>query len=289
MISRFNRLISNVELHFVSLRACLSRRQFSRFLINDLPKKLRVEIGNVGKNIHGTSEIVYGIQPALAALIAKQRRVSCIFIRDDLHELSHDALFKKNPWLAAIVQLAPPDIQVKRVSRDFLTVLTNGRNNQGVAIECSPIPMPSVHGISAHSLLHFNHCMSSLPKPLACCNSSSIVLFLDRVQDVMNMGSILRSAVFFGVPCVLISAFFSATPTPLISKLSSGAMESLRFFRVTNPVATLKQLSEVGFIVVGTAGMQVGIEENFKYRPPSDLAFIKPEMVRISVDEAADL
>ncbi|KAL5971515.1 rRNA methyltransferase 1 mitochondrial, partial [Taenia solium] len=207
-------------------------------------------------------------------------------VRDDLLQLSSDALYDKNPWLSAAVKLASA-IKIEPASREFLTDLTNGRSNQGIAIKCTPMPMPSLHGISAHSILHFSHCAYNRPKSRSCCGSSFIVLFLDQIQDVMNMGSILRSAVFFGIPTVLISAFFSATPSPLISKLSAGAMEFLRFFRVTNPSSTLKQLSDAGFIIVGTAGMQLNSVENFNHRPPLELSLVRPDMVGASKDGGA--
>lgn len=246
--------------------------------IRTLPKESRHEIEKIRNNIQNL-EIVYGIQPSLAALCGKQRTVSRMFLRDDLSELSLKELNAKNPWLASAVQKASSNVEIRSVSREFLTVLTNGRPNQGIAIECTPMPMPSLTGISAHSLLHFNHCDYNRTKPSSCCGSSSIVLFLDQIQDIMNMGSVLRSAVFFGIPTVLISAFFSASPSPLISKLSSGAMESLKFFRVTDPASTLRQLFNAGFVIVGTAGMQTDSGENFKHRPPLELSQMLPHMV----------
>ncbi|VDM17285.1 unnamed protein product [Hydatigera taeniaeformis] len=231
-------------------------------------------------------EIVYGIQPSLAALSAKQRGIVRAFVRDELLQIAPEVLLEKNPWLLATIKLASA-IGIKSVSREYLTDLTNGRSNQGIAIKCTPLPMPSLHGVPARSILHFSHCAYNRSKPSSCCGSSSIVLFLDQIQDVMNLGSILRSAVFFGIPTVLISAFFSATPSPLISKLSSGAMEFLRFFRVTNPSSTLKQLSDAGFIIVGTAGMQSNSVENFNYSPPLELSLVKPDMVGASEDGAA--
>lgn len=255
----------------------LQKRRLRRSDPKPLHKSV-VEIDTHHENAHGNSEIVYGIQPTLAAISAKQRAISCMFVRDDLLHLSSEALYNKNPWLSAAVRLAS-GIEVKPVSREFLADLTNGRSNQGIAIKCTPMPMPSLHGIQAHSILHFVHCAYNRPKSRSCCGSSSIVLFLDQIQDVMNMGSILRSAAFFGIPTVLISAFFSATPSPLISKLSAGAMEFLRFYRVIDPSSTLKQLSDAGFIVVGTAGTQLNSVENFNHRPPLELHLVKPDMV----------
>ncbi|VUZ57266.1 unnamed protein product [Hymenolepis diminuta] len=275
------------QLHhfFVNLRphastASISLLQRLRFSggIRALPEESRHEIEKIRNNCQN-SEIIYGIQPSLAALCGKQRTVSRVFLREDLFNLPYDELKTRNPWLASAVQKAAMKIEVKSVTRDFLSVLTNGRSNQGIAIECTPIPMPNLKGILASSLLHFNHCGYNGIKPISCCGSASIILFLDQIQDVMNMGSILRSAVFFGIPSVLISAFFSASPSPLISKLSSGAMESLKFFRVTNPVSALKQLSNAGFVIVGTSGMQSNLSENLNHPPPLELCRVGSQIV----------
>lgn len=282
----FALVVTRLELRRVFMSLLSLQRRHLRRLVSETSNKSPVEMGTHCKSTQGQSEIVYGIQPTLAALSAKQRVVSCVFVRDDLLQLSSEVLCSKNPWLLAAVQLAS-EIEIKPVSREFLTDLTNGRSNQGIAIKCTPMPMPSLHGISASSLLHFNHCAYNRRKSGSCCGSSSIVLFLNQIQDVMNMGSILRSAVFFGIPTVLISAFFSATPSPLISKLSAGAMEFLRFFRVTNPASTLKQLSDAGFVTVGTAGMQPDSVENLNYCPPLELPLVKPDMIGASKEGAA--
>ncbi|VDN97694.1 unnamed protein product [Rodentolepis nana] len=264
--------------NFSTVPNCLLQKFHFRTLVSALPKRSRQEIEKILNN-RQKFEIIYGIHPSLAVLNGRQRTVSRVFLREDLFNLPHEELKMKNPWLASAVQKAVNKFEVKSVSCDFLTVLTSGRSNQGIAIECTPIPMPSLNGVSASSLLHFNHCGHNLAKPASCCGSSSIILFLDQIQDVMNMGSILRSAVFFGIPTVLISAFFSASPSPLISKLSSGAMESLKFFRLTNPALSLKQLSKAGFIIVGTSGMQSDSLGNLSHPPPLDLCRVEPQMV----------
>ncbi|VDD74037.1 unnamed protein product [Mesocestoides corti] len=246
-----------------------------------------MELDAMRKGSQNDLEIIYGIQPTLAALSAKQRSISHIYVRDDLLQFPSKCSTYKNQWVSNLIQVASTsDIKIKSVPRDFLSSLTNGRSNQGVAIACTPLPTPSLHGVSAHSLLHFIHCRSGNGKVGSCCGSSSVVLFLDQVQDVMNVGSILRSAVFFGVPTVLFSAHFSASPSPLISKLSAGAMEALRFFRVSNSVSTLKQLHEFGFTIVGTAGNQPKFQENFDHSQPLELPLVKPEMVGASATQS---
>ncbi len=254
-------------------------RCFAARPVAALSRNFNLELEKIRKRNQFATEVIYGIQPTLAVLSAKQRSIEQIFIRDDLLSLSTDELTAKNSWLSSIVRLASTlNLPTQAAPREFMTALTNGRSNQGVAVECSPMPMPSLRGVSAESLLHFLHCPSARRRR-TCCGTSSMILLLDQIQDVMNLGSILRTAVFFGIPTVLISAFFSATPSPLISKLSAGAMECLQFYRVTNTAAILKQLSNAGYIVVGTAGKQADGVANFEHSQPLELSLVEPSTV----------
>lgn len=255
----------------------LCPRNFSKEL---LPKDSARELESIRKRCQNTSEILYGIQPVLAALSINQRSPFKLFVKDDLIRLSPPDLIAKNPWLAHILELAETRAcPVVPASQEFLTQLTHGRSNQGVAFECSTFPTPPLKTVSG--LLHFPHCKFSLARHARCCGSSGIILLLDQLQDVMNLGSILRSAVFFGVPTVLVSAYGSAMPSPLISKLSAGAMETVHFYRIFDLKETLKMLSaDAGFLVVGTAGREVGgLFNRSDFRPPLELSSVKPAMV----------
>lgn len=284
-----------VVIHFLGAYACgmwcarwslcpipafsVKRTHFSLDVSAELPKELKLELDRLRKQTQLSAEIIYGIQPALAALSANQRSISKLFIRDDILKLSPAQLLSKNTAFSTIVNLASSkNLHMNGVPRAFMAALTNGRSNQGVAALCSPMPVASLQGVSTTTLLHFLNCR--FPRNASiCCGSSSMVLFLDQIQDVMNLGSIFRTAVFFGIPTVCFSAFFSATPSPLISKLSAGAMEHIRFFRVAHTTTMLKRLSRAGFLVVGTAGKQPGHAENFDHSPPIDLFEVKPSMV----------
>ncbi|VDN18415.1 unnamed protein product [Dibothriocephalus latus] len=233
------------------------------------------------KRCHSKSELLYGIQPILGALKVNQRTFTKLYVKESFLQTPLTQLASRNVWLAEVISLASQrQLPMVGVPLDFLTVATNGRLNQGVAVECSAMPMAALPFEPLPQILHFLHCPYPRPASYSCCGSSGIILLLDQLQDVMNLGSILRSAVFFGIPSVLISAHASAMPSPLISKLSAGAMESLRFYRVPHIKQSLKTLSEKGFLVVGTAGKnQDPFKEDIQHRPALDLELVKPQLV----------
>jgi len=57
-------------------------------------------------------------------------------------------------------------------------------------------------------------------------------IFLDQVTDPQNFGSILRSAMFIGVDGVIVNKANSCGLTPVVSKVSSGALEFIPLYSV---------------------------------------------------------
>lgn len=57
-------------------------------------------------------------------------------------------------------------------------------------------------------------------------------LFLDQVTDPQNFGSILRSALFIGVDGVIVNKANACGLTPVVSKVSSGAIEFIPLYSV---------------------------------------------------------
>ena len=57
-------------------------------------------------------------------------------------------------------------------------------------------------------------------------------LFLDQVTDPQNFGSILRSAMFIGVDGVIVNKRNACGLTPVVSKVSSGAIEFVPLYSV---------------------------------------------------------
>ncbi len=89
--------------------------------------------------------------------------------------------------------------------------------------------------------------------PLLRAITEPLVLVLDGVTDPHNLGACLRSADAAGVHAVIVPKDNSAPLNAIASKVSSGAAETIPFFRVTNLARTLKSLQEAGLWITGTA------------------------------------
>src|SRR5262249_54566929 len=76
-----------------------------------------------------------------------------------------------------------------------------------------------------------------------------VVLALDQLSDPQNLGTILRSAAFFGVDAVLVLKNRSAEVTPLVARVAVGGAELVDTYRVTNLARSLDTLKQLGFWV----------------------------------------
>ncbi|MGH1428413.1 MAG: 23S rRNA (guanosine(2251)-2'-O)-methyltransferase RlmB [Arenicella sp.] len=80
----------------------------------------------------------------------------------------------------------------------------------------------------------------------------SLLLILDQIQDPHNLGAILRTADAAGVDAVITSDKNSAPLNATVSKVASGAAESVPLFRVANLNRAIEHIKEAGIWLVGT-------------------------------------
>jgi 23S rRNA (guanosine2251-2'-O)-methyltransferase len=78
-----------------------------------------------------------------------------------------------------------------------------------------------------------------------------VVLALDQISDPQNLGTILRSAAFFGVDALLVMKNRAAEVSPLVARVAVGGAELVPTFRVTNLARSLETLKALGFWIYG--------------------------------------
>lgn len=129
-------------------------------------------------------------------------------------------------------------IKVESVSRQTLDCLTHEANHQGVAALCA----------QADALSE-----ADLPALLASIQMPPLLLVLDGVQDPHNFGACFRSADAAGVHAIIAPKDKAVGITPVVSKVASGAAETVPFVQVTNLARSLGTLKEHGVWVYGAA------------------------------------
>jgi 23S rRNA (guanosine2251-2'-O)-methyltransferase len=81
--------------------------------------------------------------------------------------------------------------------------------------------------------------------------NARVVLALDQISDPQNLGTILRSAAFFGVDAALILKNRAAEISPLVARVAVGGAELVTTYRITNLARSLQILKGFGFWIYG--------------------------------------
>lgn len=185
------------------------------------------------------SEYLYGYHPIIAALKTNRRQFHELYVRDSLYKL-----LAEQKYHSALVQqihqeILDRDMAMVPVNKARLDKLTQYAMHQGLCVKVTPY-VPSAF----------------TPKDLDVSESGNtesaplLWLLIDRVKDPMNVGALLRNSVFFGTSLILTTPQCSKL-SPVVSKASSGAMESALIRRVSNPARLLCTLQSSGWNIVG--------------------------------------
>lgn len=83
-------------------------------------------------------------------------------------------------------------------------------------------------------------------------NEQAFIIILDGIEDVHNLGSIIRTAETAGVHGIIIPKRRAACVNSTVVKTSSGAVEHMKIARVNNINETIKDLKQEGIWVCGT-------------------------------------
>lgn len=82
----------------------------------------------------------------------------------------------------------------------------------------------------------------------------AFIVMLDGLEDVHNLGAILRSAEAVGVDAIVIPKHGSVSLNATVARLSAGAIEYVPVVLVTNLNRAVERLKKVGIWFVGTDG-----------------------------------
>ena len=136
--------------------------------------------------------------------------------------------------LAEVITLArKAGLQIEMVDKFHLDDIHE--NHQGVALQADGYPYSDLSTVITRTIER---------------GESLFILIADQVQDVQNLGTLLRAAEVFGVHGVLIPARRSADVTPAVVNASSGASELMDIVQI-NLSQAIDQLKEAGVWIVG--------------------------------------
>jgi 23S rRNA (guanosine2251-2'-O)-methyltransferase len=173
----------------------------------------------------GGAELLYGRHAVLEALRAGRRRVHRVYLGQGVRE---------GGIIADVVAAAALRKCPVSEATDDVFGLVGAANHQGVIAEAGPYPYVDLVEVL-----------------VAPEGEDLLFLVLDHLQDVQNLGTLLRTAEAMAVQAVLLPARRAASITPAVVNASAGAVEHLHIALVGNVVQALERLKQRGVWIVG--------------------------------------
>ncbi|KAJ2799991.1 hypothetical protein H4R20_004227 [Coemansia guatemalensis] len=201
------------------------------------------------RNNPGTSisikEHLYGIAPVKAALMQGRRPLYGIYVQKGYHgDVERDRI-------SDIIQCArQQDIPRLTVPKTTLDQLSRGSHHQGVVLKTGVVVAPKIHSLDPFADGRYSISLRNMSKTEhSSRNKYPLFICLDEVQDPVNIGSAIRSAMFFGADGVIFSKG-SCQPTPVVSKISAGSMECMNIYKAALLDKMLDASRSKGWMVI---------------------------------------
>lgn len=187
--------------------------------------------------------LLYGKHACIAALNNTKRKIFKIFLQkgeatQKLIPLIEKTLnFKKNQNLITILE--------KNSLENFIfnklkcnNNYENKPNHQGICIECSELPEIFLDQILSQEK----------------DKSSSLIVILDQVLDIHNVGSIMRTCLAYDVNALILPKNNSPhIENTAMAKIACGALEKINIINVTNIASTIDTLKNHNYWCYGLA------------------------------------
>jgi 23S rRNA (guanosine2251-2'-O)-methyltransferase len=175
------------------------------------------------KTSSGDTTWIYGKHSVKAALLNEKREILRLVLsgKDLLDEL----------LLNRKLKLPKPEIADRNF---FSSIFGKDAIHQGCAVLVKNLQNLSIYDLVADE------------------SDSRPVIFLDQITDPQNVGSILRAAAVFGARAVVVTENNSSCRiTPAMSKVASGALETVPLIYVVNLVQSINFMKKHEFWLVG--------------------------------------
>jgi 23S rRNA (guanosine2251-2'-O)-methyltransferase len=169
--------------------------------------------------------VICGPRAVSEALRAAPAQINTLFIArsprppDDIVELARGA-----------------GVELQRCPLEQLDALSGGLRHQGVVAVTGTFSYLDLETLLARA---------------ATSREPALLLALDQVQDVGNLGSLVRSAVTMGAHGLILCRHNAAGVTSAVVRTSAGATEHAAIARVRNLAQTLAELRDRDMKVVG--------------------------------------
>lgn len=173
------------------------------------------------------SEIIYGKNSVLEALIAGNREINKILISKNIHS---DVKINK------IKELAQKNgVVFQFVAKEKFQPYAEF-NHQGIIAQISPIEYQDLDEfIQTHGK-----------------NQLASLVILDGVEDSHNLGAIIRTCVCAGVDGIIIPSRRNVQVNSIVEKTSAGAINHIHIIKVNSLVNAVQKLKDNNWWIIAT-------------------------------------
>lgn len=167
---------------------------------------------------------IAGKNPVIEAL-KNNREIDTIYIKSG----------EKEDRLKYIISIAKDKkILIKEVDKKKLDAISQDANHQGV-----------IALISQYKYYEFSKLLDDI-KFNKECGKKSLIVILDKIEDVHNLGAIVRSAHCAGADAIIIQNRRSAKINSTVEKTSAGATSYMKICQVSNLNDAIQKLKYAG-------------------------------------------
>lgn len=204
-------------------------------------------------------QVVYGLRPVIEA-VASGQQVERVLIQNGLNSSLLGELRS---------MLKEHDIPAQYVPVEKLNKMTTG-NHQGV--------VAMIAAVKYHSFMELAETLGE----------KALVVLLDHITDVRNMGAIARTAECTGVKALIVPDHGSAAMNEDAVKTSSGALLRLPVCREQNLKTTINLAKQYGFQVVAATEKGAVHYRTVDFTKPTLLIMgneetgVSPELLKMS-------
>lgn len=189
-------------------------------------------------------DVIFGKNAIIEALETQEREINKVVISNNVHTDGKITKIKELCQKQGIVfQFLPKE-----------KFLQYGEfNHQGVIAQISPIKY------------------TELSEFLSKEHKNSSVVMLDGVEDVHNLGAIIRTCVCAGVEAVIIPSRRNVQINSTVEKTSAGAVNHISIIKVNSPVSALQQMQEHNWWVIAA---EANAKDNYYELNYTDMNFV---------------
>jgi 23S rRNA (guanosine2251-2'-O)-methyltransferase len=156
---------------------------------------------------------------------------------ESVHEVLIDGNRRDGRMRQFVVRLKESGVRWIESDEAAVTRLAGNTRHQGVAARVEPLPQART--------------VVELLDALDPADGAPMVLVLDGVTDPHNLGACLRVADGAGAQAVIAPKDHAVAINATVSKVASGAADSVPYLMVTNLARSLNELKAAGWKVVG--------------------------------------